>query len=132
MSTSINMLGGGGGGGGGSSIMLTFSISDEPGDGQIVMIPIIAGLIITIPSGMTNSKGKCVTVPTADADFDVQKNGVSAGTISFALGVSTATFVAASDIVLEGDSSDYLKIICPTPQDSTLANVGLSIMGTKS
>lgn len=131
--TVLNMLGGGGGSGGGSTdIMLTFSVSGLPTDGQIIIIPIPDGITVTIPADLSGSKGRCTTAPTADADFDVQKNSVSAGTISFAAAANVATFTAASSISLVGASSDYLKIICPIPQDSTLADIGVALKGTRS
>lgn len=134
MSTLINTLGGGGGSGGGGStdVMLTFSVSDKPNDGQVIIIPIPDGITLTIPADMTGSRGRCDVAPTAEADFDVQKNGTSVGTIRFAAAANTSTFIAASSIALSGASSDYLKIVCPIPQDTTLADVGVAFKATRS
>lgn len=134
MSTYINTLGGGGGSGGGGSsdIMITFSVSGLPVDGQVIIIPIPDGITITLPADLDGSRGRCDTATTAQADFDVQKNGISAGTIRFAAAANVSTFIAASDIVLNGSNSDYLKIVCPIPQDATLKDVGVAFKGTKS
>ena len=133
MSTLINMLGGGDGGSGGDgSVMLIFSISDQPNDGQVIIIPIPDGITITIPADMEGSRGRCNIAPTAQADFDVQKNGVSAGTIRFAAAANVSTFIVASQIVFVGADSDYLKIVCPIPQDSTLKDIGVAFKATRS
>jgi hypothetical protein len=134
MSTYINTLGGGGGSGGSGSsdVMLTFSVSGLPVDGQIIIIPIPDGITITLPADLDGSQGRCDTAPTAQSDFDVQKNGVSAGTIRFASAANVATFIAASSIVLNGTNGDYLKIVCPIPQDTALKDVGVALKGTKS
>lgn len=133
MSTLINMLGGGSSSGSGSSDgMLTFAVSGLPDAGQIIIIPIPDGITLTISASMTGSAGRCDTAPTAQADFDVQKNGSSVGTITFAASANTATFTAASAISLVGANSDYLKIVCPTTQDTTLSDVGVALKVTKS
>ena len=132
MDTLINMLGGGGSGGGSSDVMLIFSVSDKPNDGQIIIIPIPDGITITIPVAMDESRGRCSTASTAQADFDIQKNGVSVGTVRFAAASNVSTFIAASEIVLTGADSDYLKIICPVPQDATLKDIGVALKGIRS
>ena len=32
----------------------------------------------------------------------------------------------------DGESGDYMSIICPNPADTTLANIGITLRGTKS
>jgi hypothetical protein len=121
-----------GGGGGSSDISFALSIVDQPLDGQIINIAIPAGLKVTIPSGMTGSKGKASVAATAQSDFDVRKNNSSVGTIRFGSTETVPSFIMATETELDGDEGDYLTIICPSTQDSTLANIGITIKGTRS
>jgi hypothetical protein len=84
---------------------------------------------VTFPAGLTGSIGKASVAATAQTDFDVQKNGTSVGTIRFASGSASATFIAASVITLA--AGDLVSIIAPATPDATLANVGLVLTGTR-
>lgn len=122
----------GGGSGGSSDVSFALSIVDQPLDGQIINIAIPTGLKLTIAENMSGSKGKASVAANAQSDFDVQKNGSSVGTIRFGATETSPSFIMASETELDGDSGDYMTIVCPNPQDSTLANIGITIKGTRS
>lgn len=84
---------------------------------------------VTFPSGLTGSIAKSRVAATAQKIFDVQKNGVSVGSITFAAGATTATFTVASAITLA--AGDLLSIIAPSTADTTLADVGIVLAGTR-
>jgi hypothetical protein len=84
---------------------------------------------VTFPASLTGSYGVASVAATAQTDFDVQKNGVSAGTVRFAAAATTATFIAASPIVLA--AGDILTLVSPGTPDATLANVGIVLAGTR-
>ena len=65
----------------------------------------------SLPAALTGSAGYSPTTASAQTDFDVQKNGVSIGTIRFASGASTATFIAAS--ASNFAISDRTEVISP-------------------
>lgn len=130
MGTQMQIRSGGAGGGSGSG-SIGFSISGKPTSSQVILITIPGGSTYTIPVDMAESKGKAGVAATAQTDFDVQKNGVSVGTIRFAAGQTVATFICAAEVELVGDNSDYLKIICPVSVDGTLADIGISIKVTR-
>ena len=100
----------------------------KPGAGAIVMrVPI--GRAFTFPSGMAASVGSSANAATAQADFDLKKNGVSFGTMRFAASDSTATFIAASATSFA--AGDLLEIVAPAVQDGTLGNVGFYLKGDR-
>lgn len=126
-----NLISLGGGGGGSPDISFALSIVDQPLDGQIITISIPSYLTVKIDVAMAGSNGKSSVQAAAQSDFDVQKNGGSVGTIRFGATETSPSFIMASETEFDGSSGDYLTIVCPNPADSTLANIGITIKGTK-
>jgi hypothetical protein len=93
----------------------------------LIRVPVARA--VAFPAGLTGSVGKASIAATASAAFDVQKNGSSVGTITFAAGSASATFTAASGIALA--AGDVLSIISPAIPDATLANIGVVLAGTR-
>lgn len=91
---------------------------------------------ITFAAAISGSSGKSFTAATAQTDFDVRKNattsanGASVGTIRFAAAGNVPTFIAASGFSLTG-GTDYLSIWAPASADATLADIGISLYGTR-
>lgn len=131
MSTYINMLGGGSGGSSGTSTsnpsMIMVSIPDIPVAGQVIIMPIPDGITLTIPANMEGSRGRADIAATAETIFDIQKNGTSIGSVTFAADATVATFTAETETTLSGADSDYLKIVAPDPADVTLEDIGIGI-----
>ena len=84
---------------------------------------------VTFPTGLTDSKGVAAVAATAQTDFDIKKNGTSAGTMRFAAAATTATFIAASPIAFA--AGDVLTVVSPGSPDATLADVGYALAGTR-
>ena len=75
------------------------------------------------------SQGVLGTATTAQTDFDLQKNGVSFGTMRFAAAATVATFISAAGATFA--AGDILKVISPNPADATAADLGFSLAGTR-
>lgn len=100
----------------------------KPADGAtVIRVPV--GRAFTFPVSMTDSRGSSGSAATAQADFDLRKNGVSFGTMSFAASANTATFTAASATSFA--AGDLLEIVAPATQDNTLADVGFYLKGDR-
>ena len=84
---------------------------------------------VIFPSGLTNSRGVAGIAATSQSDFDLRKNGASVGTMRFAAGATTATFIMASQTTFA--AGDVLTVIAPGTPDATLANIGFSLAGTR-
>jgi hypothetical protein len=89
----------------------------------------IATRSVTFPASLTGSYGTSRVASTAQRDFDLQKNGVSAGTVRFAAAGTTASFIAASPIALA--AGDLLEVIAPGTQDATLEDIAFTLVGTR-
>jgi len=83
----------------------------------------------TFPAGLTSSKGVVATAATAQTDFNLLKNGVSFGTMRFAVAGTVATFIAVSATSFA--VGDVLTVVAPASPDATLANIGFTLAGTR-
>lgn len=84
---------------------------------------------VTLPSGLSASRGFAGTAPTAQTDFDLRRNGVSFGTMGFANASQTAAFTAASDTVFA--AGDRLEVVTPGTLN-TLADLVFTLAGTRN
>jgi hypothetical protein len=83
---------------------------------------------MTLPAGLSDSRGVSKTAATTEIDFDIKKNGSSVGTMRFAASATTATFIMASEISLS--AGDQLEIIASGTPDATLADIAWTLRGT--
>lgn len=83
--------------------------------GDTIIMRFLVNRAFTLPEDLANSQGHAEVAPDADTDFDIQQNGGSVGTMSFADGATTATFTMASATVFA--AGDRLDIISPTDLD---------------
>jgi hypothetical protein len=96
----------------------------QPAAGEVILrVPIVRR--IRLKADLAGSQGVAGAAATAQADVDIQRNGTSFAIMRFAGGASTATFIAASETVLE--PGDVLSVIAPPTPDATLADVGFSL-----
>ena len=95
---------------------------------KVVRVPVARA--VTFPDDFSGSYGKASANATASTAFDVQKNGTSVGTITFAAAASTATFVTSAG-ALALAAGDVISIIAPASPDATLADIGFVLAGTR-
>lgn len=113
--------------GGGNFIDIGLTIPGQPADaGTVLYFPAVRAF--SLPTNLTGSRGACRINPTATATFAVTKNGSSIGSAAInTSGVFTFTLTATSFV-----AGDILRISAPTPQDASLVDVGLTLVGTLS
>lgn len=92
----------------------------------------VAAEAFTIPANFAtpNSVGNCETNPTASFAIDVQRNGVSIGTITISTG-GVFTFATTSGTAKAFAVGDVLKLVAPATPDATCANVAITIRGSR-
>lgn len=113
------------------------AVGDIPIDFQWAGLPPAAGVLhraivtpITIAASLAGSVGFANIASTASKVFTVNK--ISGGTTT-ALGTLTAAIGVKTPFTLAGlggslAAGDVLQIVAPTPQDSTLADIGITIL----
>ncbi len=85
---------------------------------------------LTFPANFAGSAATSSANATASATMDIQKNGVSVGTITFALGAAVANFVSSGGLAIAFAIGDILGVVAQASQDATLADVALSLVAT--
>lgn len=82
---------------------------------------------VTLDVNFAGSKGSASVAATASTTYVIAQNGTTIGTMVFALGGTSASFVAAAAITLA--DGDILSVTAPATADATLANVGFILAG---
>lgn len=95
-----------------------------PSEDQLLFI---AARSITLPSGLTGSTGYAITAPTAAVSLTIYKNGVSAGSVDWAISENTATFTMATATTLA--IGDRLTITSPSNCHS-MAGMTITLLGS--
>lgn len=98
------------------------------GDG-VVFFKIVFAEDVDFADNFAGSTGDAGSNPTATAEFDVLKNGVSIGDISVSTG-GVFTFTTDAGAV-SFTSGDVLTIVGPATADATLADVSITLLGSK-
>lgn len=108
-------------------IRVGFNWTNMPGTNDEVSYVVTQGC--SLPASLTDSQGYCLTTATdADADFDIQKNGSSIGTATFATATNAVSFTFASETSFV--AGDRLSVEAPGTQDSTLADIAVTLVAT--
>jgi hypothetical protein len=83
---------------------------------------------VTFPIGLTGSQGNAGVASTGNVSFDIQKNGVSKGSVVFnASATATFTFTNLTTFA----AGDILTLIAPGTADATLADISITLKGTR-
>lgn len=106
-----------------------YSVTGLPPGNTVIPI-VVFPHAVTFPANFAGSVGFCVTNPTdGTAVFTVKKNGsTTIGTVS----INTSgvfTFATSGGSAQSFSTSDYMTIVTPNPQDSTLSDVMFTLLG---
>ncbi|MGI9498535.1 MAG: hypothetical protein ACR2P3_00730 [Geminicoccaceae bacterium] len=104
----------------------SWSKEGQPGASEVVFRQVLARRV-RLELDFAGSVGVAGTAATADADFDVQRNGSTIGTIRFGAGVAAATFIVAAAVTLE--VGDELKVVATSSIDASLSDLAATISG---
>ena len=101
-------------------------ISGKPANGaNVLVIPIVRPL--SIPA--TTHRGQALTAATASTVLTFKKNGTSFGTATWAAAGTVPTWSITATTFAAGD---YLTVTNQATADSTLADIGFTLMGVSS
>ncbi|QRE00321.1 hypothetical protein [Burkholderia phage BCSR5] len=81
-----------------------------------------------LPANLTGSTGKAMKPAAALTTITIKKSGTTIGTVTFAQGSQLPTFNFAAQVGF--NTSDTLELYGPAVPDATLADIGLSFLGT--
>lgn len=103
-------------------------VPDKPTT-SMICVRIIAVRGFSLPSGLTGSRATAGTASTGTAVFDLQKNTTSVGSITF---TTSATGVLAMASGTSWAAGDVLRILAPASVDTTLADISITLLGTRT
>ena len=83
--------------------------------------------VVTFGADMSGSYAKADIAATSSTVFKMQKDGAQFGTITFGVASQTGVFSGETDFA----AGEVFVITCPETPDATLAEIGLSIAGTR-
>lgn len=85
---------------------------------------------VTLPASLGTSRARALVVATDGSfSFDIRKNGSSIGSIDWAISTAVATFTFASQVAFA--VGDYISLHSPNPVDTTLADLMITLQGTR-
>lgn len=119
---------GGGAGGIATEFDISFFVPGVPVESSTI-ITYIAVREFFLPEDLEGSFAYAGTAPDGTVDFQIQKNGVTIGTISFAFGATSATFTFAAEVAFE--AGDRLSILSPAGLQS-LADLSITFAGSRT
>jgi hypothetical protein len=103
----------------------------QPPSVQVWTIPVVVGF--SLPANCTGSAAICGIPSAASAAFTLGfKRGTSSttlGTITYATGLKTGTF---STTAYTAQVGDIVTLTTPAVQDASLAQVGITVLGTRT
>ena len=99
-------------------------------DASSSLFRLVAARAFVLPANLTNSIAKAGTAATASTAFTIKKNGTQIGTMTFAASGTTATFTFASQVSVA--VGDIIDMVAPATQDSTLADISVTLAATLS
>lgn len=109
----------------------TSAIAGKPGAGQLVLI-YTAETLQTYPANFAGSVGSCRNAPAATATYSIYKNNTLVGNVSIPAGaVGNFTFSTVGGTSLTLNVNDVLYMVAPATQDTTLSDVGITLVGTR-
>lgn len=99
--------------------------TDRPATGELILKIFPPG--VTFRAGLTDSAAGAEVAATASAVFSITKNGTQFATLTFGAASSAGVFACAADTAFT--TGDVLRIIAPTPRDTTLSGVAATLIG---
>ena len=96
---------------------------------SLVMLRYVFTRDVIFPATMVGSRGDAGVAANAQTDVDLQKDGVSFGTMRWAASGTVASFIAASATTF--NAGNVLDVIAPGSADANLADVSFTLIGHK-
>ena len=84
---------------------------------------------VTLPASLTGSYASADTAATAATTLTITRNGTSIGSVNFAAASASGTFTFSSAVTTA--AGDVLKLVNQATADTTLANISVSLVGTR-
>lgn len=116
-----------------SPMAIGFPFVGKPAASGMTIIPM--AIPVTIAASLAGAMGYAMTAATASATFTLNK--ITAAGVSSAVGTIVTPAGVKSGFTLSGAGAslvagDVLQMIAPSTQDTTLSDVGITILATRA
>lgn len=98
-------------------------------DSSIVFAKIPVARTVKFNAAFAGSYAHAGTAATAQTDIHILLNGTDVGTIRFAAGAVNGIFIAINPVTYI--AGDILSVVGPAVPDTTLADIGIVLAGTR-
>ena len=115
----------------GTPTSLGFYIGGVPTAGQYQKVQLPWNLTIPANCATPNSYGKLGTAATASTVFDIQQNGTTVATVTFAASGTTPTFATTGGVAINLSAGDVISLVAPASPDATAADLTVTLVGTR-
>ena len=105
---------------------IALSILNKP-TASATVLSFVSVRSFTIPANFADSLATAAEASTGTATFDIRKNNISIGSVTF---TASSTGVFSTMEAVAFTAGDTLKIVAPTSQDATLADIAITIRST--
>lgn len=95
--------------------------------GSELVLKFVAVRALTLADDFAGSEAHAEAAATAETVFDVAKNGVAVGTITFAIAGDTGTFATTGGACALA-AGDRLEVYGPAVPDATLADIAITFL----
>lgn len=96
---------------------------------SLLVLRLVMSLKVSLPALLTGSNVSAAVAATASTVFDLQRNGASIGSVTFAAAgtVATFTFTTKSTFV----PGDIFSIVAPATPDATLSDISFAFLAIR-
>lgn len=108
---------------------IAVTVVGKPGSGER-LVDLVAAAPFSIAAALAGTRVRARTPAAADATLSVRVNSTEIGVITLAAGATSGTLTGATSptTLVAGD---VLEVIAPSPQDAALADLSITIAGTR-
>lgn len=104
---------------------------DCPQDSELMLLHVF-DRNVTFQLHFAQSRAKALVAATASTVIDVKKNGTSVGSITFAAAATVGTFLTSPATTVSFLAGDYLELVAPATHDLTLADITVTLHGSRN
>lgn len=99
----------------------------QPGSAEVLARHVFADAV-AFAADLAGSVARAITAPAAAVVFSLQKNGAEFATLTFDVASHSGSFAGVAALFEPGD---VLTLVAPSPRDATLADIFLTLAGSR-
>lgn len=99
---------------------------------SLVLASMKAPYAFTLPANLSTSQAVAGVAATGSTVFNVTKNGASIGTLTWAPAGTVPAFATSGGLSQSFAIGDIMKIVAASAPDATLADITITLLGTRT